>query len=200
MVNKNYLAKIEEIIEKQHGMLFSSNLTEHNIPRVYIKAFLDKGLIERVSRGVYVSTLQLEDEMFMLQKKYPKLIYSHETALYLHGLSDRTPLKFSMTVPSSYKVVDTISNKYKIYFIKKEYIDLGVKNGLSSMGNPVRVYNIERTICDCVRSRNRMDKEILSNALQRYVQLPNSDITLLLDYARKLRVESIIRMYLEVLL
>ena len=200
MVNKNYLAKIEEIIEKQHGMLFSSNLTEHNIPRVYIKAFLDKGLIERVSRGVYVSTLQLEDEMFMLQKKYPKLIYSHETALYLHGLSDRTPLKFSMTVPSSYKVVDTISNKYKIYFIKKEYIDLGVKNGLSSMGNPVRVYNIERTICDCVRSRNRIDKEILSNALQRYVQLPNSDITLLLDYARKLRVESIIRMYLEVLL
>ena len=200
MVNKNYLAKIEEIIEKQHGMLFSSNLTEHNIPRVYIKAFLDKGLIERVSRGVYVSTLQIEDEMFMLQKKYPKLIYSHETALYLHGLSDRTPLKFSMTVPSSYKVVDTISNKCKIYFIKKEYIDLGVKNGLSSMGNPVRVYNIERTICDCVRSRNRMDKEILSNALQRYAQLPNSDITLLLDYARKLRVESIIRMYLEVLL
>ena len=76
------------------------------------------GKLERISRGVYVLSDEIENEMYYMQIKYPKLIYSHETALFMHGLSDRTPFEYSATVPSSYKVVKNISENNKVYYIK----------------------------------------------------------------------------------
>ncbi len=148
----------------------------------------------------YVSTDSIEDDMFSMQTKYPKLIYSHETALYLHGLSDRTPFEYSASVPSGYKVVGSVAERFKIYYIKKELHELGVETVKSSHGNPIRTYNVERTICDLIRSRSRIDIQILNDALKRFVKLKSADHSLLMDYARKLKIEAVLKSYLEVLL
>ncbi len=101
----NYLEKIEELIKQQHGTILSSDLDEYGIPRNYLQRFIIEGKLERCDRGVYVAIDAIEDEMFAMQKKYSKLIYSHETALFMHNLSERTPFEYSATVPSGYKVV-----------------------------------------------------------------------------------------------
>ena len=87
----DYVKKIEKIINEQKGTLLSLDLDENKIPRTYLSMMVAEGKIERIGRGIYVLPDLLEDEMFILQKKYPNLIYSHETALFLHELSDRTP-------------------------------------------------------------------------------------------------------------
>ena len=194
----NYLGKLENLIQKQHGTVLSADLDIYEIPRTYLQMMVAEGKLERVDRGIYVSTDAIEDELFSMQTKYPKLIYSHETALYLHGLPIGHP-EYSASVPSGYKVVGSVAERFKIY-TSKELHELGVETIKSSHGNPIRTYNVERTICDLIRSRSRIDVQILNEALKRFVKLKSADHSILLDYARKLKVETILRNYLEVLL
>ena len=196
----NYQKKLEKLIEMQHGTVLSADLDLNEIPRSYLQVMVAEGKLDRVDRGVYVSTNAIEDEMYFMQKKYPKLIYSHETALYFHGLSDRTPFEYSACVPSGYKVVGSVADRFKIYYIKKELHELGVEPVLSSHGNRIRIYNIERTICDLVRSRSRIDVQIFNEALKRFVKLKSADLTLLMDYAKKFGIDVILQNYLEILL
>lgn len=196
----NYLEKLEKLIQKQHGTVLSADLDIYEIPRTYLQMMVAEGKLERVDRGVYVSIDAIEDEMYAMQTKYPKLIYSHETALYLHGLSDRTPFEYSASVPSGYKVVGSVADRFKIYYIKKELHELGVETVKSSHGNPIRAYDVERTVCDLIRSRSRIDVQILNDALKRFVKLKSADHSILLEYARKLKVEAVLRSYLEVLI
>ena len=196
----NYLEKLEKLIQKQHGTVLSADLDIYEIPRTYLQMMVAEGKLERVDRGVYVSIDAIEDEMYAMQTKYPKLIYSHETALYLHGLSDRTPFEYSASVPSGYKVVGSVADRFKIYYIKKELHELGVETVKSSHGNPIRAYDVERTVCDLIRSRSRIDVQILNDALKRFVKLKSADHSILLEYARKLKAESVLKSYLEVLI
>lgn len=196
----NYLEKLEKLIQKQHGTVLSADLDLYEIPRTYLQMMVAEGKLERVDRGVYVSIDAIEDEMYAMQTKYQKLIYSHETALYLHGLSDRTPFEYSASVPSGYKVVGSVADRFKIYYIKKELHELGVETVKSSHGNPIRTYDVERTVCDLIRSRSRIDVQILNDALKRFVKLKSADHSILLEYARKLKVEAVLKSYLEVLI
>jgi len=195
----NYMERLEELIQKHNGTILSADLDMHGIPRIYLKMMLEDGMIERVKRGVYVSVDAIEDEMYSMQTRYSKIIYSHETALFLHGLTDRTPFEYSATVASGYKVVENLSEKFKIYYIKTDMHELGVETVKSSFGNPIRVYNVERTICDLIRSRSRIDVQIFNEALKEFVKLKSPDYSLLMDYAKKLKVEVVLRNYLEVL-
>jgi predicted transcriptional regulator of viral defense system len=105
MIVKNelsQLARIRKILEDQHGTLLTSDLVMFNIPRTYLSILEQNGEIERVSRGVYRATAAIEDEMFSFQATYSSSIYSHETALYLHDLTDRSPLSYSVSVPVGY--------------------------------------------------------------------------------------------------
>lgn len=196
----NYIKRIEKIINEQNGTLLSLDLDKNKIPRTYLSMMVADGKIERIDRGIYVLPDLLEDEMFIMQKKYPNLIYSHETALFLHELSDRTPFEYSVTVPSGYKVVSTVSERTKIYYIKTDLHLMGIIEGKTPFGNTIRLYNVERTICDILRSRNRMDIQIFSDALKRVVKKKHFDYALLLEYARKFNVEKLLSTYMEVLI
>ena len=187
-------------MNEQNGNLLSSDLVDHKIPRAYLSMMVAEGKIERVDRGIYVLPNIIEDEMYIAQKKYSGIIYSHETALFIHKLSDRTPFEYSATVPSGYKVVDGLKEKFKIYFIKKELHTMGIAEGKTGFGNTILLYNIERTLCDVIRSRNRMDTQIFSDALKRAVKIKHLDLNLLLKYARTMNIEKILNTYMEMLL
>ena len=68
----NYLEKLEKLIQKQHGTVLSANLDQYEIPRTYLQMMVAEGKLERVDRGVYVSSDSIEDEMYSMQTKYPK--------------------------------------------------------------------------------------------------------------------------------
>lgn len=54
----------------------------------------------------------------------------------------------------------------------------------------VRIYDKDRLICDCLRYRNKMDKEIFNKAIQNYIADPGKNIPNLLAYASALRVKT----------
>jgi predicted transcriptional regulator of viral defense system len=194
------LEQIRQILKAQHGTLLTSDLVKLNLPRTYLSILERNGEIERVSRGVYRAATSLEDEMFCFQAIYQSSIYSHETALYLHDLTDRTPLAYSVTVPIGYHSVSLIKSKQKIFYLNRALFDLGVISMKSPHGNPIRTTSLERTICDILRSRNQMDVQLVYEALKRYVNRKEKNIDILYNYAKRFRIQKIVREYIEVLL
>ncbi len=199
-VKTPYLEKIRKMLSDQNGVITTSDLAQFDIPRVYLSLLEQNGEIERVSRGVYKTPSAMQDEMFIFQSKYKSSIYSHETALFLHDLTDRTPLRYSVSVPSGYHSTLLNKSRYKIYYVNRKLFDLGVVVAQSPQGNELRVTNLERTICDILRSRNQMDVQYVTNALKRYVTRKEKNINLLYSYAKAFHVQKIVRQYIEVLL
>lgn len=194
------MERIRKIMEDQHGIIFTSDLAKFNIPRTYLSILERNGEIERVSRGVYITPGSIEDEMFVFQARYKMSIFSHETALYLHDLTDRTPLSYSITVPVGYHSVTLNKSEHKIFYANRKLFDLGSVLMKSPHGNEIRTTNLERTICDVVRSRNQMDVQFMNEALKKYVTHMGKNIDQLYKYATKFRIQKIIREYIEVLL
>ena len=156
--------------------------------------------MDHSERGVYVRTGELGDRLYTLQQSAQRIIYSHETALYIHRLTDRTPVIYSVTVPSSYKPSLKIREACKVYFIKPDLIDWGAMEAPSGMGHTITVYNRERTICDILRSRSRLDIQIVTDALKLYAGDKPKNLNLLDSYAQEFGVQKLLRHYLEVLL
>jgi len=191
---------IEKIIEEQNGTILTSDLEKKGIPSIYLTLMVREGDIERVERGVYVSKNKIEDEMFAMQIKYPKIVYSHETALFLHGLSDRTPFEYSVTVPSGYKVTDNLKDKFKIYYVKDKLHKVNTIKIETTFGNNVEIYNIERTIVDIFRSKSRVDIQIFVDALKRVTRINQFDSIKMMEYAKEHKVDKKLREYMEILL
>ncbi|MCL2863892.1 MAG: hypothetical protein FWE54_07470, partial [Methanimicrococcus sp.] len=93
-----------------------------------------------------------------------------------------------------------ISNGFDVFTVKKELYESGVVQTKTVFGNPVRVYSLERTICDCVKSRNKMDIAVVTDALKRYSKRKDKNLHLLMEYAELFRITKLLRNYMEVLL
>ena len=199
-IKANPIEKIREILRDQNGILLTSDLTKFKIPRTYLSILIKKGEIQRISRGVYTAADYMVDEMASIQAKYKRAIFSHETALYLLGLTDRTPLFYSVTVPAVYNATPLKESGIKVYFVKRSLYLLGVITIQSSHGNDIKTYNLERTICDVIRSRNQVDIQFVSEALKKYVTRQDRNIDQLYNFAQQFRIQKIVREYIEVLL
>lgn len=192
--------KIKEMLAQNNGIITASQVTKIGIPRRYLKNMLDMELLTKVDRGVYIRPEMWEDEMYILQYKYGKGIFSHETALYIHGLTDRAPIKYIMTFPYGYHGHSLNEANVKTKKSIKELYDLGLTNGTSPCGNPICLYDVERTLCDIVKGNNTCDIQIVNQAMKQYARMPGKDIMQLFDYAEKMRVKPKIMNYMEVLL
>lgn len=195
-----YLEKLEYLLEQKDGLLLTSDVVEAGISKQLLGTYVKKGIIERVSHGVYLSKEAFEDEMYVLQARSQRAVFSHETALYIHDLTDRDPLSYSLTLPSGYNASKFKEDGTTVYFVKEDKLDLGVENGKTIFGRSIRIYDKERTICDLIRSRNRMDVAILNEGIKRYLAVKDKDLSKLMKYAKELRVDKTMRHYLEVLL
>ncbi len=192
--------KIVELIKKNNGIITGKQLKENNIEREYLSIMNKESKIERVSRGVYIDPNVFEDNMFNTQYKFKRGVFSHLTALYLHGLSDRTPFKYTMTFPRSYNTTNAIKLGVNVYRVIENKYNLGIEKCKTNSGNYVSVYSVERTLCDITRFNSRVDKEIIISAYNLYSKRKKKDLNKLYFYAKKFKVYSKVKSYIEVLL
>lgn len=167
--------------------------------RSILKKLVSAGKISKYSKGIYIKNNSWEDEFQLLQLKYPKGIYSHNTALYLLGYSDRTPALFTMTFPHGYNASSLANEPIEKKQSIKELYNLGIVEIKDFSGNLVKVYELEKTLCDMMRGNNR-DIEVITSAFKKYSTSKTKNIPKLMKYAKLLKVTSKIQPYLEVLL
>ena len=193
-------AAIQQILKTNHGIVTATQVTEAGIPRRCLTAMSEAGVIYKVERGIYALPEAWEDEMFFLQYRYSKGIYSHETSLYLHGMTDRTPIRYTMTFPFGYNTGGVKRQGIIAKISTERTYELGIVEMASPAGNPMKVYNIERSLCDIVKARHDADIQVVNQAMKTYATSKEKDIAKLMRYADQLRVKYKVMQYMEVLL
>lgn len=183
----------------KNGYLTTKDVTNNNIPRFYLTKLIKENKIERVSRGVYAKKNILVDEFVILQSKSKNAIYSNTTALYLHGFSNRIPIKYDITINNGYNGSLQKENNVNLFYIKKELIDLGVINYKLESGNIIKVYDLDKTICDIIKNKKKIDAEIFNKAIRKYFYSKDKNTLKLYEYAKKMNIYNKARDTFEVL-
>ncbi len=191
---------IIKMAKENNGTVTTAMVAAKGFSRGNIKYLVDKGLIEKSARGVYTLPGVWDDEIFNLQNRFKRGIYSHETALFLWNFTDRTPNRYHMTFPINYNLSKPKEENIRCVQCKNALYDLGIAEVTTPGGNTVRAYNIERTLCDILRTHSRVDIQIVTEAFKHYAARSNKNIPVLSEYAKILKVETRLRSYLEVLL
>ena len=189
------------IIAKEHGGIIETKIAAQNgISKAMLYKLCKEDKIHRIVKGQYILPDNMQDELLSISKRSERIIFSHKTALYLHGISDRTPFEHTITAPSGCIPSAAIKSECKVYYIKPELFNLGKSTLKTPAGNDVPAYDLERTICDFIRSRNKLETETVLTALKLYAANPKKDLNKLNSYAKKMHIANILRQYLAVLL
>lgn len=196
----DYMAELTAIAQEHGGIIETKIAAKHGISKAMLYKLCKDNRLHRVVQGQYILPDDMQDELLAISNRSERIVFSHETALFLHGISDRTPFEHTITVPSDYTPSASIKSECKVYYIKPELFALGRTTLKTPAGNDVSAYDLERTICDVIRSRNKLGTETFLAALKLYAASPKKDLNKLNSYAKQMRVANVLRQYLEVLL
>ena len=196
----DYMKELTAIAQSHGGIIKTKTAAQTGISRAMLYKLCKEGKIHRIVKGQYILPDDLQDELLAISNRSDRIIFSHETALYLHGLSDRTPFEHTVTAPSGCAPSAAVKSTCKVYYIKPEWFELGKTVMRTPAGSEVPAYDLERTVCDIVRSRNKIGTETFLTAIKRYAANSKKDLNKLTYYAQKMHVYHVLRQYLEVLL
>ena len=186
---------------KEHGGTIQTfQVLEAGISKPVFYAYAKEKGLEQAAHGIYVSPDTWTDAMYLLHLRCGQAVFSHETALLFHDLTDREPLRYSVTVKTGYNPSRLREDGVQVYTVKKELHEVGMTTGQTPFGHTVPVYDMERTICDLIRSRSRIEIQVFQSALKQYARRRDKNLRTLMQYAAMFHVEKMLRQYLEVLL
>ena len=183
----------KSIFDKYGGMMRTMQLAEEKIFYPQREKLIADGYVEKIRRGYY-QWINPDDfsEVGTVIRLFPDAILCMDTALRYYGYSDRTPGDWHLAVSK-----DSGKSRFKIdypfvkpYYVEPAVLELGLTTGTMD-GHVIRLYDKERLICDCLRYRNKMDKEIFNKAIQKYIADPEKSIPKLMEYAGPLRVKKL---------
>lgn len=196
----NQYKQLDHLLESQNGLLRTEQAMSAGITKPVFYNYVHSKELERVAHGIYLSKDAWVDSMYLLHLRFSHAVFSHETALFFHGLTDREPLQYTVTVKTGYNPTNLKEEGVQVFTIKVELHEVGLTTLQTPFGHDVPVYDMERTICDLLRSRSRIEKQAIRDALRIYASRRNKNLRTLMRYAELFRVEKILRPYLEVLL
>lgn len=183
----------KSIFDKYGGMMRTTQLAEEKIFYPQREKLIADGYVEKIRRGYY-QWINPDDfsEVGTVIRLFPDAILCMDTALRYYGYSDRTPGDWHLAVSK-----DSGKSRFKIdypfvkpYYVEPAVLELGLTTGTMD-GHAIRIYDKDRLICDCLRYRNKMDKEIFNKAVQKYIADPEKSIPKLMEYAGPLRVKKL---------
>lgn len=193
--DKSYIEVIEDIMKMNNGYVTSKQISNFGIHRMYLNIMKKKGMIEKVGNGIYIDSNKIEDSYFVLSLELPNVIYSHMTALYFYGLSIKAPNeKYDVTLPNNY--YNYKLKEHNAFYVSKNIYELGLIEIETPMGNKVRAYDIERCICDIIKSKNRMDLEHVKYSIKTYIKSKDKNIIKLSKYANEMGIKDEVMDYI----
>lgn len=193
---KSNIEIIEELMKRNNGYITSKELDMFDIHRMYLSIMQDKGIIKKVASGIYIDTKRNEDYYYIFCLSMPNIIFSHMTALYFQGLSLKNPNGvYDITVKRNYNSIHL--KKHNVFYVDNDIYELGLVEVKTPMGNKVKAYDIERCICDIIRSKKRMDNEHIKYSLREYIKRKDKDLVKLSKHADKMGIKKEVMDLLE---
>lgn len=192
--------QLDKLMADHDGIVQTSQVVAEGISKPVFYDYIKEKKLEQVAHGVYASADAWIDTLYLIHLRSKQAVFSHETALFLHDLTDREPAPYSITVKTGYNPNRLKADGVQVYTVKPELHVVGRTTAQTFFGHTVPVYDMERTICDLIRSRKGIEIQTFQDAIKQYVRRKDKNLRTLMLYASMFRVEKILRQYLEVLL
>ena len=156
----------------------------------------EEGTLLRLRNGVYVETSALANNMVDVERIVPGGVLCLYSAFAHYGLSTQVPSSFCIAIEAKRKLRLPDYPIIDLYYWKKENLRFGITQKVLS-GYVVRITDLERTVCDAVKYRNKIGLDVCGEVIDNYLKMDNRNISLLNEYAIRLRLRTILTKYLE---
>lgn len=186
----------ESVLKEHMGYLPVSEMERRGVSRTEISRFVREAKLEKAAKGLYVSPNAESDSLFELQYRYPKAIFRMKLRCSCLERG-RAPLTPTITLPQSSGTARLKNEDVTVRKVADNRFTIGLASAITMFGHTVRVYDLERTICDLFRSRSTVDPQDLQSAFQNYMRSAHTDLVKLMNYAREFRLVNVMRPYLE---
>lgn len=160
--------QLDQMLTEQEGMLRTSQVVSSGISKPVFYDYVRSRDLDRVAHGIYLSKDSWVDAMYLLHLRFEQAVFSHETALFFHDLTDREPIEYTVTVKTGCNPSKMKAEGIQVFTIKADLHDVGLTTAKTPFGHTVPVYDMERTICDLLRSRSRIEIQTFQGALKAY--------------------------------
>lgn len=192
-----YKERIIEYLKENQGIVTALWCKNQGIPHTYLTRMEKEGLITRIARGIYINESGDYDEYYFFQIANSKCIYSYVSALYLQEKTDIIPQNIEVTVYKGYNT-HRIPDDVVVHYVSKDIYELGKVEVNTMFGNKVYAYNIERTVCDIIKNRKKVESELFSKTIQGYIKSKDKDMNTLFKYAEKMGITDKVQEIMEV--
>ncbi len=197
------MSKVEELnrfVDEHNGYLVTGHAVKAGFTKPVISKYIKDRELEKLAHGIYGEPGIWPDELYILQLRNTQIVYSGETALYLHGLTDREYAKITFAVPQGYNVKHMKNENIESHYLKQDIYQLGISEVESMNGNRLRCYNRERCICDLVKYRKHYEVQCFQTAMKEYMADSQKNLNRLLAYAEQMKIRDELMKYVEVML
>ncbi len=176
--------ELNELLIKYNGYLTTKIFLENNISKFKIKQYLNDKLIEKVAHGIYIDSSIILDEYYLLQLKYNYIIFSYNTAFFIHNIANRIPEVPDVTTIRGLR----INEELIVHYCVKDKYEIGIEFKETPFGNKVYVYNLERCICDILKCEKSMELEQRNKVIENYFKCRERNIDRLYEYSKLFNV------------
>ena len=190
------IEKLKNFFKKNHGYITTKEIENIGISKTLIPKLIKQKVLRKVAYGIYIDNNLIEDEFYILQKRFSNIVFSYNTACYLLNLSDRVPYKIDITTINH----NNINEGLNIHYVSKDKFDIGIIEIESPYSNPIKIYNAERCICDLLKNPNAVDLEVYNKIVNNYFKQKNKNLTTLERYSRIFNVHKKFEYIMEVLI
>lgn len=187
---------ITEIIEAQGGVVNIDDLAGRAEYKRVLRA-VERGELVRLRQGVYAEPTALLNTMIDVERIVPGGVVCLYNAWAYHQLSVTVPPAFCVAIEAKRKVSIPATLPIQLYYWKRENLEIGVSTANVS-GHNVKITDLERSVCDAVKYRNKIGLDISSEVIRNYLKRPSKNLSRLMEYAKQLRVANVLKNYLEI--
>lgn len=190
------IEKLKNFLKKNHGYITTKEIENIGISKTLIPELIKQKVLRKVAYGIYIDNNLIEDEFYILQKRFSNIVFSYNTACYLLNLSDRAPYKIDITTINH----NNINEDLNIHYVSKDKFDIGIIEIEGPYSNPIKIYNAERCICDLLKNPNAVDLELYNKIVNNYFKQKNKNLTILEKYSKIFNIHKKFEYIMEVLI
>lgn len=185
-------------MKKTNSYISSAKMKEKGRTAYYkMLESVRQGELVQVRRGLYANIDQLSVGMIDIEAIIPGGILCLWSAWNIYKLTTSMPQAYHVAIKRDRKVVTPSYPPIELHHYTASIWEIGVIK-MSVESYNIRIYDIERCVCDAIKFRNKIGMDVCSEIIDNYLSRPERNISKLLDYARQLRVGTILENYLQV--
>ena len=190
---------LKDIFNTNYGFLKSKDISNRTQWRKLNKMLNDNS-VSKIKRGLYrLNDFEQDNSFVEVSNIVPCGVFCMFSAWFYYHLTTTIPYENHIAVKQNKKILLPNYPPIRLYYLSDKFYQLGITK-IDFDNQPVNIYDLEKSVCDAVRFRNKVGMDITIEVLKNYVKRKDRNLNKLSIYAQQLGVDNIVRNMIMILL